>query len=128
MDRERTPYPGLRAFRHEESDLFFGREGHVDELVDRLARTRFLAVLGASGSGKSSLVRTGLFDALELGLLAEAGSSWQIADMHPGAAPIDSLARALLQSSREPGEVDDGDVDTLASSARRVRYTVPMPE
>ena len=62
----RLPYPGLRSFTREETDLFFGREGCVDAMVDRLAATRFLAVLGASGSGKSSLVRTGLLDALEI--------------------------------------------------------------
>ena len=67
---ERLPYPGLRSFTREETDLFFGREGCVDDMVDRLAATRFLAVLGASGSGKSSLVKTGLLDALELGLPA----------------------------------------------------------
>src|SRR6185295_978077 len=116
---ERTPYPGLRSFRRDESDLFFGREGHVDDLVDRLARTHFLAVLGASGSGKSSLVRTGLLDALELGLLAEAGSDWQIVDMHPGAAPIDNLARGLLESTRDPASVEDADVQTLASFLSR---------
>src|SRR5579864_5133793 len=80
----RLPYPGLRAFTREESDLFFGRESCVDMMVDRLAETRFLAVLGPSGSGKSSLVRTGLLDALDLGLLAAAGSHWKIADLHPG--------------------------------------------
>ncbi len=72
----RLPYPGLRSFTREETDLFFGREGCVDDMVDRLAATRFLAVLGASGSGKSSLVKTGLLDALEIGLLHQAGSRW----------------------------------------------------
>jgi ABC-type phosphate/phosphonate transport system ATPase subunit len=64
----RLPYPGLRPFLREASDLFFGREDCVDDMVDRLAATRFLAVLGTSGSGKSSLVVTGLLDALEIGL------------------------------------------------------------
>jgi len=48
----RLPYPGLRPFLRDESDLFFGREGCIDEMVDRLKATRFLAVLGTSGSGK----------------------------------------------------------------------------
>ena len=73
-ERARTPYPGLRAFESSESDLFFGREGCVDEMLSQLARTRFLAVLGTSGSGKSSLVRTGLMDALELGFLGGAAA------------------------------------------------------
>ena len=58
----RAPYPGLRSFRHDESDLFFGRESFVSTMVDRLAATRFLSVLGSSGTGKSSVVRTGLLD------------------------------------------------------------------
>ena len=92
----RLPYPGLRPFRREESDLFFGRDGCVDQLVDRLGATRFLAVLGPSGSGKSSLVLTGLLDALEIGLCVSAGSRWRIADMRPGNRPVENLARRLL--------------------------------
>lgn len=94
---KRLPYPGLRAFTREESDLFFGREGCVDQMIDRLGENRFLAVLGPSGSGKSSLVRTGLLDGLELGLLSAASSHWMIADLHPGGQPIRKLAAALLQ-------------------------------
>ncbi len=55
-----NPFPGLRPFETEEYNLFFGREGQSDELLARLGRTRFLAVVGTSGSGKSSLVRAGL--------------------------------------------------------------------
>jgi hypothetical protein len=99
--RARTPYPGLRTFESWESDLFFGREGCVDEMLSQLARTRFLAVLGTSGSGKSSLVRTGLMDALELGFLGGAGSRWLTADMHPGGRPMRNLARALARQREE---------------------------
>src|SRR4051794_5273389 len=67
------PYPGLRSFQRDEAHIFFGRENTINAMVDRLAVHRFLAVTGASGSGKSSLVRTGLLDALDRGLLAEAG-------------------------------------------------------
>ncbi len=72
---KRTPYPGLRPFTRAEADLFFGRETHIDELVDRLSFSRFLSVVGPSGCGKSSLVRAGLLPALESGLMVEAGSS-----------------------------------------------------
>ena len=92
----RAPYPGLRSFRHDESDLFFGREDLVSTMVDRLAATRFLAVLGSSGTGKSSVVKTGLLDSLELGLMAKAGSNWQVADFRPGSEPLRNLAGALL--------------------------------
>ena len=92
----RAPYPGLRSFRHDESDLFFGREDLVSTMVDRLAATRFLAVLGSSGTGKSSVVKTGLLNSLELGLMAKAGSNWQVADFRPGSEPLRNLAGALL--------------------------------
>ncbi len=93
----RAPYPGLRSFRREESDLFFGREDFVSTMVDRLAEPgRFLAVLGSSGTGKSSVVKTGLLESLELGLMAKAGSTWHIAEFRPGSDPLRNLAGALL--------------------------------
>lgn len=92
----RLPYPGLRSFRRNESDLFFGREDCINAMVDRLAATRFLAVLGSSGTGKSSLVRTGLLDALELGVMSGAGSAWRVIDFRPGGAPLLNLARGLI--------------------------------
>jgi PQQ-dependent catabolism-associated CXXCW motif protein len=90
-----APYPGLRSFRRDETHIFFGREGTINEMVDRLAAHRFLAVTGASGSGKSSLVRTGLLDALGRGLLGEAGPDWRIADFAPGDRPLARLTQAL---------------------------------
>ncbi|MCP4381088.1 MAG: hypothetical protein GY798_06670 [Hyphomicrobiales bacterium] len=114
----RIAYPGLRPFDREEFDLFFGRENCVDEMVDTLAANRFLAVLGTSGSGKSSLVRTGLLNALELGFLASAGSDWQIADLRPRGHPIRSLAVALLALQGIP-EPDEGEIEILSSFLRR---------
>ena len=74
-----NPFPGLRPFMQEEADLFFGRDKQSDELVRRLASRRFLAVVGTSGSGKSSLVRAGLLPSLEGGFMAEAGAHWRMA-------------------------------------------------
>ena len=54
-----NPFPGLRPFGSEEDHLFFGREQITDQLLMRLRKTRFLAVIGSSGCGKSSLVRAG---------------------------------------------------------------------
>ncbi len=89
------PYPGLRPFEADEAFLFYGRRGHTDELLRRLATNRFLAVVGTSGSGKSSLVRAGLLPALYRGFLAGATSQWRIAVMKPGDAPMANLAKAL---------------------------------
>jgi hypothetical protein len=90
------PYPGLRPFRQEETDIFFGREEHTDQLLERLASHRFLAVTGLSGCGKSSLVRAGLVPALNRGFVAEAGHRWRVAQMRPGRTPFARLAGGLL--------------------------------
>jgi WD40 repeat protein/energy-coupling factor transporter ATP-binding protein EcfA2 len=90
-----NPFPGLRPFESNETHLFFGRDGQSEELLRRLRRTRFLAVVGTSGSGKSSLVRAGLLPALQGGLMTSAGSDWRIAIMRPGSDPLGNLARSL---------------------------------
>jgi hypothetical protein len=90
-----NPFPGLRPFEADEEHLFFGREREVDALLRRLRATRFLLVAGSSGTGKSSLVRSGLIPALESGFMLKAGSSWRIAIFRPGDNPIGNLASAL---------------------------------
>ena len=94
----RLPYPGLRAFTREESDLFFGRRGCADDAVGKLAATRFLALVGAAGSGKSSLIHAGLIPGLEAGRIEQAGPHWLIADIRPGGPPIESLVEALARA------------------------------
>ena len=91
-----APYPGLRPFAAAESDIFFGREEQVDKLLEKLQQNRFLALVGASGCGKSSLVRAGLIAGLEAGFMGEAGHRWRIADLRPGNEPLLRLAEAVL--------------------------------
>jgi len=86
-----TPFPGLRPFETNEGYLFFGREGQSEELFRRLLQVRFLAVIGTSGSGKSSLVRAGLIPYLD-GL---PESHWRVATFRPAGNPIASLTDAL---------------------------------
>ncbi len=117
----RLPYPGLRSFRREESDLFFGREDCINTMVDRLAATRFLGVLGSSGTGKSSVVKTGLLDALDLGLMAPAGSTWRVIDMRPGGAPLTNLAQKLLESAHPEGANPVGEADVALLRAFLLR-------
>ncbi len=90
-----NPFPGLRPFEPDEDYLFFGRERQTDELLKRLRTTRFLSILGRSGSGKSSLVRSGLIPSLHGGAMASAGSRWRVAIMRPGEDPLGNLAAAL---------------------------------
>lgn len=90
-----NPFPGLRSFEPDEDHLFFGRESRIDEILTRLRRSRFLSVVGTSGSGKSSLIRSGLIPSLHSGVMAKAGSAWRIAIFRPGENPIGNLAEAL---------------------------------
>ncbi|NGZ10219.1 MAG: hypothetical protein CV088_12660 [Nitrospira sp. LK70] len=96
----RAPYVGLRPFDERDAVLFFGRDRHVRELLTELeAEQRFIAVLGASGTGKSSLVRAGLVPALHRGALMSAGYNWNVCIFKPGDAPLTNLAQALTEHS-----------------------------
>src|SRR5262245_51503360 len=92
-----NPFPGLRAFEPEQSDLFFGRDEQIEELLDRLQQRRFVAVVGTSGSGKSSLVRAGMIPALKRGYVGRAISDWRTAIFRPGGNSITEFSRALAQ-------------------------------
>jgi WD40 repeat protein len=113
------PYRGLEAFREEDADLFFGREDDVARLVERLRTSRFLAVLGPSGSGKSSLVAAGLLPAVRRGALP-GGDSWRVLEMAPGAHPLAALAARLAHL---PG-AGSPSVGDLAADERRLDLAV----
>ena len=112
-----NPFPGLRSFESDDEDHpFFGREEQVDDLLARLRRSRFLAVVGTSGSGKSSLVKAGLIPRLHGGFMAGAGSHWRIADFRPELEPIANMARRLARP------------DALGEPGLRVESQAPMME
>ena len=95
-----NPYKGLRAFQEADAADFFGREALTERLVARLGEAgeaaRFLAVVGPSGSGKSSLVKAGLIPALRDGALP-GSEKWHIMEMIPGSHPFDELEIGLLR-------------------------------
>ncbi|MEU1853395.1 XRE family transcriptional regulator [Streptomyces sp. NPDC019990] len=93
------PYAGLRSFREQDSEWFFGRERLLEELVGRLERQRFVVVIGASGSGKSSLLRAGLAPRLE------AAASTTVVVLTPGASPLEecSVRLAAVSARLTPG-------------------------
>src|ERR1700674_1658941 len=93
-----NPFPGLRCFLSEEDYLFFGRHEQIEDLLRRLRTNRLVAVVGTSGSGKSSLVRAGLLPAVLGGGMAQAGSAWETRIMRPGAGPL--APRATWSRSR----------------------------
>ena len=90
-----SPYRGLRVFEEEHARFFFGRAGDVQRLLERLRHGRFVAVLGVSGSGKSSLTRAGLVPALRAGGLP-GSEGWRICVIRPGAHPLEALASAAV--------------------------------
>jgi WD40 repeat protein len=92
--RPACPYPGMVPFSEDDSERFFGREREAQELLERLRLHPFLAVIGPSGSGKSSLVFAGLLPALrKSGLFGPGG--WLVRTVRPGKAPLAALAAAL---------------------------------
>jgi serine/threonine protein kinase len=104
-----NPFKGLRAFSEADSDSFFGRDSLVHDLLGRIGDsvnggqdlTRFLAVVGPSGSGKSSVVRAGLLPALRQGGVP-GSEGWFMVDMMPSAKPMAELAAALLRVAVHP--------------------------
>jgi hypothetical protein len=87
------PYRGLRPFREEDAPFFFGREAFTARLVAAVDRQQLVAVVGASGTGKSSVVRAGLVPHLRRG---DGGRVWDVVTLVPGDRPLHALAAALV--------------------------------
>jgi energy-coupling factor transporter ATP-binding protein EcfA2 len=93
LDDARCPYLGLEAFREEKSNLFYGRQRLLEKLVNHLKKNRLLAVVGSSGSGKSSVVLGGLLPKLKAGALLGSEDWHYYSPMVPGVNPLENLAR-----------------------------------
>ncbi|NWF70481.1 MAG: protein kinase [Chloroflexi bacterium] len=100
-----NPYKGLRAFEEADADDFFGREALTQRLLKHFETEdgRFLAVIGPSGSGKSSVVKAGVLPALRRGAV-RGSNDWFVVEMTPGAQPLQELADALLRVAVRPPE------------------------
>jgi DNA-binding SARP family transcriptional activator/WD40 repeat protein len=101
----RNPYKGLRPFLEADALDFFGREAFVQRLVERMSSdgpsSRFVAVVGPSGSGKSSAVRAGLVAAIRRDAIP-GSEAWLVAEMHPGHHPLEELDAALMKVAIRP--------------------------
>lgn len=94
-----NPFKGLHSFSESDVGTFFGQDRLITNIVRRLAGgTRLLALVGASGSGKSSVLRAGMIPAIRKGAVGDS-DSWLIAQMVPGSRPFTELEAALLRST-----------------------------
>jgi WD40 repeat protein len=137
-DSSRPPYPGLMAFQEEDAAIYFGRDDDIRRLIERLnaRRTqggiRLIALLGASGSGKSSLLRAGVVPRLK-----RTPRNWVVVPpMRPQLYPIDELARAMAIAWDRPGDwrslrgdLQEGDERHLVTEwAQDIRMAAAAPE
>ena len=88
------PYPGMKPFTTADQGRFYGRDAEIEQSVDRLRRYPFLAIIGSSGSGKSSLLAAGILPALARTHYF-ADKRWTVRSMRPGTAPYDTLAALI---------------------------------
>ena len=95
------PYMGLSAFGEEDAQYFYGRESLTQQLINQLLHRSFLAVVGASGSGKSSVVQAGLIAQLRQGKQLPTSEQWWVKSFRPGAHPLEALARRLVDTTTE---------------------------
>ena len=134
------PYPGLAPFQETDAAVFFGRDSEIDQVIGLLNRRRrrnahgFMLVLGASGCGKSSLVRAGVLPRLRrAGLDRDIPTSWAIVPPIMGGRGLDGLALAVAHAFKEAGAsrdlavvrgtLDAGALDQLAEELLNARGT-----
>lgn len=104
-----NPFPGLRPFTINESHLYFGREGQIDEILLKLSQHRSVTVIGHSGSGKSSLMHCGLVPVLYGGFMTHTSPHWHIIPVRPGRAPLLNLSNSIVNFQIENRWIEESD-------------------
>ena len=99
-----NPFPGLRQFATEESALFFGREGESEKILDKLFNNRFVSVIGASGSGKSSLIHCGVLP--KVSEPVDKNAEWKVISFKPEVNPFNSLTEAIARNYNDKNSED----------------------
>jgi tetratricopeptide (TPR) repeat protein len=113
------PFPGLRPFSSRDHRFFFGRQDQIFALYRLLTRNHFIAVIGNSGSGKSSIVRAGLLPKLDEDNLTSDSAVWHCRTMRPGREPIIRLANTLAEGpGRERDAFFEARRDRIAATLR----------
>lgn len=115
----KNPYPGIRSFNTNESALFFGRDNQINELLSILSHSRFAAISGASGSGKSSLIKAGLIPGI-----TKDKEAWEYFTFRPGNSPAENMAIAL----HEMLSLSDYDRKLTGAARSVVKRLVAKPE
>lgn len=122
-----SPFPGLRAFTAADGPIFFGREREIDALVARIQEHPFVAVVGASGSGKSSLVAAGVIPRLRSTAASAGLAEWSVLQLTPdllgSGDPFASLAAAILQAL--PGVAQKGLAAALSAEPGLLATLLP---
>ena len=121
------PYPGMAPFSEAQSKSFFGREDEVSEMLQCLRMHPFLAVIGPSGSGKSSLVSAGFIPALRKSALFGDGD-WLVRPLRPTAAPMVALRAALEGDPSDPGAAVAALLERHPGSSRLLLFVDQLEE
>lgn len=122
MTDRAVPYPGLRPFEEKDRAIFFGREAQMVSVLALLEEKQFVAVVGSSGSGKSSLILAGVIPAVREGFL-RGTTEWRIVTLKPGSDPCGNLARALEREG-----IGQSHEDPPQSAMRADPATLPLAE
>jgi len=121
-NKSNSIFLGLKPYKEEDSDYFFGREQDKENLLTILQKNKFLTLTGGLGSGKSSLLKAGLIPRLKNGFVGQTGKDWSIAYFRPGISPLNNLAHALtfddvLNVESKPNTTDYKNyLDTIKNS------------
>ena len=121
------PYIGLRPFDEADQRLYFGREEQINAVLTLLEDDAFLAIVGSSGSGKSSLVRAGLVPLVRQGFLLGC-TPWQVAIAKPGGKPFEALAKAMAGSATLGNAALGGAGQTSETALREELLTLLLTE
>ena len=100
LDLGICPYMGLQAFSEGSAEYFYGRETLVQKLINQISHQTSIAVVGASGSGKSSAIQAGLMAQLRQGKQIPGSDRWWLGCFRPGSKPVQALA-SLLTDAKE---------------------------
>ncbi|MCD4679767.1 MAG: hypothetical protein K8S00_05205 [Bacteroidales bacterium] len=104
-----NPFPGIRSYDINEDEFFFGRDTQTKELVTKLTNTQFLAIIGSSGCGKSSLIKAGMIPAILKGKFKDqiGEDAWSLSMFKPGEDPIGNMAVSINKTLSEEEIVDE---------------------